>query len=151
MCCKSSTYEKIIFICQWSVENIYRINSKQNQTNFSFNLWFYYWLPITTRSECCCKIYYDYKWTEYCSRLLYQPVFDTNVTTSMWHYVICVNHVIVYRNIQLNYFNIIKLSIISFPLSITENFNEKKWYVNLNNLKIIIIIIIFNYNSSIII
>lgn len=117
---KSTTYEKVIFICQWNVENIHRINSKQNQT-FFFQFMMIS-LSITMRSEYCCKIY-DYKWIEYCSRLLYQPVFDTNVTTSMWHYVICVNHVIVYRNIRLNYFNIIEPSNYFFPF-----INKKKFW-----------------------
>ena len=50
---------------------------------------------------------------------------DTNAATSMWHYVIRVNHVTVYRIIQLNYFNITKPGAIPFPPSIMQVSTEE--------------------------
>lgn len=45
-----------------------------------------------------------------------RPTINAHATTSMWHYVIRVNHVTVYRIIRLNYFNITESCAIPFPL-----------------------------------
>lgn len=62
---------------------------------------------------------------------MYQPALDTNATTSMWHYVIRVNRVTVYRIIQLNYFNITKPAAIPFPPS-SKKFQWKKVSMNVS-------------------
>lgn len=46
-----------------------------------------------------------------------QPTINTDAPPLMWHYVIRVNHVTVYRIIRLNYFNITKLCAFRFPRS----------------------------------